>query len=260
MESAATTASPSSFRRTGDGGGITWRSPPARQLRRSIRLTARKSSSSISPTIRAKALVPDAGGNEAAEATAKKLSIPVIRLSLKLQRTPPGKFQLVGEAIGVETGDRRRLSLMTSPLCANYGHDVAAEDGAAQPGEHRRLAKNIRETLSLTPTDRCLNIMPLFHIHGLIAASPLAVGGRLGVLHAGFNALKFFQWLDEAKPTWYTAVPTMHQCGSSDGRRATRKARPRKTAFHPLASSSLPPPGDGVSWSYLRLPGIDPTA
>ena len=27
----------------------------------------------------------------------------------------------------------------------------------------------------------------------------------------GFNALKFFAWMDEAKPTWYTAVPTMHQ-------------------------------------------------
>jgi hypothetical protein len=27
----------------------------------------------------------------------------------------------------------------------------------------------------------------------------------------GFNALKFFGWMDEVKPTWYTGVPTMHQ-------------------------------------------------
>ena len=31
-------------------------------------------------------------------------------------------------------------------------------------------ARHIRTTLALTPADRCLNVMPLFHIHGLIAA------------------------------------------------------------------------------------------
>jgi acyl-CoA synthetase (AMP-forming)/AMP-acid ligase II len=57
-----------------------------------------------------------------------------------------------------------------------------------------------------------LNIMPLFHIHGLIAGvlAPLAAGSQV-FCTPGFNALKFFGWMDEAAPTWYTAVPTMHQ-------------------------------------------------
>ena len=66
--------------------------------------------------------------------------------------------------------------------------------------------------LALREDDVCLNIMPLFHIHGLIAAtlSSIAAGASV-VCTPGFNALKFFGWFEEADPSWYTAVPTMHQ-------------------------------------------------
>jgi acyl-CoA synthetase (AMP-forming)/AMP-acid ligase II len=57
-----------------------------------------------------------------------------------------------------------------------------------------------------------MNIMPLFHIHGLMAAILASLSAGASVYCTpGFNALKFFGWLDNAKPTWYTAVPTMHQ-------------------------------------------------
>ena len=103
-------------------------------------------------------------------------------------------------------------------------------------------AGHIRDILNLTPVDRGLSIMPLFHIHGLIGSvlSTLAAGGSV-FCTPGFNALKFFAWMDEAKPTWYTAVPTMHQAI------LTRAANNREIiARHPLrfirsSSSSLPP-------------------
>ena len=46
---------------------------------------------------------------------------------------------------------------------------------------------------------------------GLIAGllAPLSVGGCV-FCTPGFNALKFFAWMREARPTWYTAVPTIH--------------------------------------------------
>src|SRR2546423_402084 len=80
---------------------------------------------------------------------------------------------------------------------------------------HRNVtasARNIMTALQLTPDDVCLNIMPLFHIHGLMAAvlSSLAAGAQVHC-SPGFNALRFFHWLHEVRPTWYTAVPTMHQ-------------------------------------------------
>ena len=73
-------------------------------------------------------------------------------------------------------------------------------------------AHNISGWLNLEARDCCLNVMPLFHIHGLIAAVLSSLYAGAGVACTpGFNALQFFSWLDEIKPSWYTAVPTMHQ-------------------------------------------------
>jgi len=73
-------------------------------------------------------------------------------------------------------------------------------------------AENIGQTLGLTPADRALNVMPLFHIHGLVGVvlSTLGSGGCV-VCTPGFDGFKFFEWLRLARPTWYSAVPTMHQ-------------------------------------------------
>ena len=73
-------------------------------------------------------------------------------------------------------------------------------------------ATNIAQSLALSPDDRALNIMPLFHIHGLVGAvlSTMRAGASVHCA-PGFNPLKFFSWCDDVQPTWYTAVPTMHQ-------------------------------------------------
>jgi acyl-CoA synthetase (AMP-forming)/AMP-acid ligase II len=87
-----------------------------------------------------------------------------------------------------------------------------------------------------------LNIMPLFHIHGLIAGllAPLAGGGSV-FCTPGFNALKFFGWMREARPTWYTAVPTMHQAilARAGGNAAVIRENPLR--FVRSSSSSMPP-------------------
>jgi acyl-CoA synthetase (AMP-forming)/AMP-acid ligase II/thioesterase domain-containing protein/acyl carrier protein len=74
-----------------------------------------------------------------------------------------------------------------------------------------RSAENIARALRLTSEDRCLNIMPLFHVHGIVAAvlASLHTGGSV-VCSSGFRGRDFFQWLEEFQPSWYTAVPTMH--------------------------------------------------
>jgi oxalate---CoA ligase len=103
-------------------------------------------------------------------------------------------------------------------------------------------ATNIRDTLRFTAGDCGLNIMPLFHIHGLIAGvlAPLAAGSQV-FCTPGFNALKFFAWMDEAKPTWYTAVPTMHQAiVGRAGKNADVIAR-NPLRFLRSSSSSMPP-------------------
>jgi acyl-CoA synthetase (AMP-forming)/AMP-acid ligase II len=103
-------------------------------------------------------------------------------------------------------------------------------------------AHNIQETLRLEAADRCMNVMPLFHIHGLMAAVLATLGKGASVFAApGFDALKFFGWLDQAKPTWYTAVPTMHQAILTRAKRNQASIDHAKLRFIRSSSSSLPP-------------------
>lgn len=71
-------------------------------------------------------------------------------------------------------------------------------------------AWNTATTLSLGPQDRCLNVMPLFHIHGLIGAllSSLAAGGSV-VLPGRFDSPRFRGHLEALDPTWFTGTPTI---------------------------------------------------
>ena len=114
------------------------------------------------------------------------------------------------------------------------------------PLSHRNLttsARNIVESLDLTAADRCLNIMPLFHIHGLMAAvlSSLAAGGCVACT-PGFDAFRFFDWLDDLKPSWYTAVPTMHQLILQRARGRAEAIERNRLRFLRSSSASLPPP------------------
>ena len=178
---------------------------------------------------------------------------PAVEVALKLG------VRLIDLVPGERAGDftlSARDGLGSTPA-ANGGYAVP-DDGAMVmhtsgttsrpkivPLTQRNLcasATHIARTLQITAADRSLNIMPLFHIHGLIAGvlAPLGAGAQV-FCTPGFNALKFFGWMDEARPTWYTAVPTMHQAILS---RAGKNAE--VIARHPLrfirsSSSSMPP-------------------
>lgn len=85
----------------------------------------------------------------------------------------------------------------------------------AVPLTHRNLLrtmKNIQGTYQLSPKDRTMLVMPLFHVHGLLAGflAPLASGGSV-VVPLKFSASVFWKDFAEHKANWYTAVPTIHQ-------------------------------------------------
>jgi acyl-CoA synthetase (AMP-forming)/AMP-acid ligase II len=83
--------------------------------------------------------------------------------------------------------------------------------------------------------------MPLFHIHGLIATvlASVAAGGSV-YCTPGFHPFQFFTWLTEAKPTWYSAVPTMHQALLSRTSRNEPTIRANPLRFIRSSSASLP--------------------
>ncbi len=105
-----------------------------------------------------------------------------------------------------------------------------------------KSAKNIHTTLRLTETDRCMNIMPLFHIHGLMAAvmASISAGGSV-VCTPGFYSTEFFDWLHEFQPTYYTAVPTMHQAILNRVKNTNYNFTESSLRFIRSSSSSLAP-------------------
>ncbi|KAJ8655196.1 hypothetical protein O0I10_009064 [Lichtheimia ornata] len=83
------------------------------------------------------------------------------------------------------------------------------------PLSHLNLATsmhNIIGTYELTPADRTLLVMPLFHVHGLVCGllATLLSGGA-AVIPQKFSASHFWNDFIEQKCNWYTAVPTIHQ-------------------------------------------------
>jgi acyl-CoA synthetase (AMP-forming)/AMP-acid ligase II len=103
-------------------------------------------------------------------------------------------------------------------------------------------AGNIRDHLQLTVEDRCLNVMPLFHIHGLVAAVLASLDAGASVACSpGFDAFRFFEWIDQLEPTWFTAVPTMHQLILSRARGKEDVIKRHPLRFMRSSSASLPP-------------------
>jgi acyl-CoA synthetase (AMP-forming)/AMP-acid ligase II len=83
------------------------------------------------------------------------------------------------------------------------------------PLSHANLmtsARNVSETYQLTSADVSLCVMPLFHVHGLVASTlaTLFTGGTV-VVPPKFNALSFWSTVRDHGATWYSAVPTIHQ-------------------------------------------------
>src|SRR5689334_10374799 len=103
------------------------------------------------------------------------------------------------------------------------------------------MARNNQVGLELTETDLCLNIMPLFHSTGLIGVVLASLLSGAGVVcPPGFYAPQFFDWLNEFKPTWFTAVPSMHQAILARARTYSQNPVQTRLRFLRSSSSALP--------------------
>jgi acyl-CoA synthetase (AMP-forming)/AMP-acid ligase II len=186
-----------------------------------------------------KALVLQAGSETPAREAARKLGIAVIELVP--DAATAGQFRL-DTAPGRAAPDFAG-SGDTALLLHTSGTTSRPKLVPLSHGNILASAANVGAVLDLSAADRCLNIMPLFHIHGLIAAvlASVAAGGSV-YCTPGFNALKFFAWLEEVAPTWYTAVPTMHQAILARAGRNREVLARRKLRFIRSSSASLPAP------------------
>jgi len=195
----------------------------------------------------AKALLVEQGSESPAVAAARKLGIQLIELCVDTDNAA-GSFELkpanAGSANqptmdgqgGLAAPDDVALVLHTSGTTSRPKIVPLTQANVCAS------AANIQTTLRLEAGDVCLNVMPLFHIHGLMAAVLATLGKGASVFAApGFDALKFFSMLDQANPTWYTAVPTMHQAILTRAKRNQEVIDQARLRFIRSSSSSLPP-------------------
>src|SRR6266545_6830274 len=190
--------------------------------------------------LRAKALLVEAGLESPAIDVALRRAIPVLEL-VPRPDLEAGLFDLRGtggSAAPATVAGAADVSLILHTSGTTSRPKIV-------PLTHGNLcasARNILATLSLSATDRGLHVMPLFHIHGLVAGllAPLLAGGSV-FCTPGFNALKFFAWMDEARPTWYSAVPTMHQAILSRADRNREVIARSPLRLIRSSSASLPP-------------------
>ena len=112
------------------------------------------------------------------------------------------------------------------------------------PLSHRNLAASVANIVAwyrLSGEDASLCVMPLFHVHGLVASTLAALGsGGTVVIPARFSPFEFWGLVRDHRITWYSAVPTIHQV--LIGRAAQRRpARVESLRFARSCSSALSP-------------------
>jgi acyl-CoA synthetase (AMP-forming)/AMP-acid ligase II len=191
--------------------------------------------------LRAKALVVLAGSDSPARAAATALGIPVIELVP--HETVAGDFRIIPPVASGGPYDPEPVGPEDVALVLHTSGTTARPK--IVPLRHVNVtasAFNIARTLRLEADDVCLNIMPLFHIHGLIAATlaSLAAGGSV-ICAPGLNGFRFYSWLRDTRPTWFTAVPTMHQTLLELAPRFKDVIAGGRLRFLRSSSASLPP-------------------
>jgi acyl-CoA synthetase (AMP-forming)/AMP-acid ligase II/acyl carrier protein len=167
--------------------------------------------------LKARAVIVLSGTESPVKVVADARSIPVIELSLDSE-AEAGTFTLAAEQARLSDGEHSGL----------FQTGFAEEDDVALvlhtsgttsrpkivPLTQRNLCNstaNHTAALELTEQDICLNMMPLFHIHGLISAvlSSLTSGASV-ICTPGFDAPRFFEWVKTFCPTWFTAAPALY--------------------------------------------------
>jgi len=204
-----------------------------------------------------RALIVEEGTDSPAIAVAASLGIRVIRLKAATD-----------DAAGIFTLDLPHSDSSPAPSYGEEGDEALVLHTSGTTARPKMVpltqanltasARSIAASLGLDASDRCLNVMPLFHIHGLVGAllATMVTGGSI-VCTPGFQAPRFLDWCDEFSPTWYTAVPTMHQAVLSRATENPARVADSKLRFIRSCSAPLPPKLMAEMEQAFRVPVLE---
>jgi acyl-CoA synthetase (AMP-forming)/AMP-acid ligase II len=183
-------------------------------------------------------LVSDTGPQAAIRA-AGPLAIPLIRLAIGGDGPPDlivdGSAVSAAPAASLEAGEPDDIALVL--------HTSGTTSRPKQvPLRQRNLAASARTIAAhyqLGAADVSFCVMPLFHIHGLVASSfaAMSAGGTV-VVPRRFTAHRFWPQVRDSAATWLSAGPTLHRMILD---RADAGGAPPSLRFARSCSSPLSP-------------------
>lgn len=186
------------------------------------------------------ALLTLPGTNHAAEAAAIFLGLQTITLE-PMPGIAAGAFSL-GNTGNRAAGDREVPGLFDDAfVLATSGTKSRPKTVPLTHSNISHSAHNVIDALQLTASDRLLGVLPLFHPHGLIS-------GLMSTLYSGssvvclcqFSATEFLSQLCQFEPTWYTAVPAVHNAIAVEAIRQPGSLENHRLRLIRSASAPLP--------------------
>ena len=207
--------------------------------------------------LRPRAVVLESGLDSAVREVANAAGIPVWDLAPQAG-SAAGVFELAGSAGAAEGSPAVPAPGDIALLLHTSGTTSRPKLVPLTQANLCASARHIAVSLELTVADRSLNVMPLFHVHGLVAAilATLASGGSV-VCCPGFVAPKFFDWVEEFRPSWYTAVPAMHQAVLARAQLQREAAARHRFRFIRSCSSALAPSLAEEMEAIFQVPVIE---
>jgi acyl-CoA synthetase (AMP-forming)/AMP-acid ligase II len=158
--------------------------------------------------IEAKALIVPPGGGEHARTAA-----PPGALIIEAALSADGQVRFVPASPSLLPRKQTEPNSEDVALFLHTSGTTSRPKGV--PLSHTNLlvsAVNVATTYALTSEDVSLCVMPLFHVHGLVASTlaTLRAGGTV-IVPPRFSAGSFWSTVKAHRATWYSAVPTIHQ-------------------------------------------------
>ncbi|KAF3966541.1 hypothetical protein CMV_009376 [Castanea mollissima] len=162
-----------------------------------------------------KLLITPKEGHQPAQSAASKLKLPHATAALS-----DGASRIsVGNSVSTDSNSESVKELVNDPsdvaLFLHTSGTTSRPKGV--PLTQLNLAssvRNIKSVYRLSESDSTVLVLPLFHVHGLIAGllSSLVSGAAATLPSSGrFSASTFWSDMRAYNATWYTAVPTIHQ-------------------------------------------------
>ena len=191
--------------------------------------------------LEASALLVASTLNTPARDVAQARGIPILELCNQPGQ-PAGCFSIEGQTGGSPVSIPSRKPGDIALILHTSGTTARPKQVPLTQGNLCASITHLHHSLALTPQDCCLNLMPLFHIHGLVGAllASLGSGGSV-VCSPGFSQAAVFGWIQEFQPTWLTAVPTIHQAILAQAQTASQALPTHTLRFIRSSSASLAP-------------------